>query len=136
MGGVCGGVCVGQSCLNLKVIIFFFLCSPFRTLIYSLISRSKPTPMFTNVPPFLFCIYNGYLQGRYMAKYAVCETDYHWSLNFIVGMYTSSKMTCLCMSWVPLVSYCIIRCTALNRIVLSMAVKTSVSGLKEYSEIP
>ncbi|XP_072045359.1 3-oxo-5-alpha-steroid 4-dehydrogenase 1-like [Amphiura filiformis] len=56
-----------------------------RTFIYSLSHRSKPTRILSPLLPLLFCIYNGYLQGRYLTQFAVYETNYHTSPNFIAG---------------------------------------------------
>lgn len=57
-----------------------------RSLIYPwLIKGGKPTPLFLAFLAFVFCIYNGYLQARYLTQFAYYEKT--WLLNpcFIFG---------------------------------------------------
>ncbi|KAK2567432.1 3-oxo-5-alpha-steroid 4-dehydrogenase 1, partial [Acropora cervicornis] len=57
-----------------------------RSLIYPwLIKGGKPTPFFLAFLAFVFCIYNGYLQARYLTQFAYYEKT--WLLNpcFIFG---------------------------------------------------
>ncbi|OXB70347.1 UNVERIFIED_CONTAM: hypothetical protein H355_012538 [Colinus virginianus] len=41
-----------------------------------LIRQGKPTPFFTFLLALLFCIYNGYLQGRSLSSYAEYPSDW------------------------------------------------------------
>ncbi|XP_075399090.1 3-oxo-5-alpha-steroid 4-dehydrogenase 1 [Tenrec ecaudatus] len=56
-----------------------------RTLIYPLLIRGgKPTPLSTFLMAFMFCIYNGYLQSRYLS---LTEYPDHWTTqpHFLAG---------------------------------------------------
>uniref|UniRef100_G1N3N3 Steroid 5 alpha-reductase 1 n=1 Tax=Meleagris gallopavo TaxID=9103 RepID=G1N3N3_MELGA len=79
---------------RLCVILYIYLCNRFsflvhyRALIFPfLIRQGKPTPFFTFLLALLFCIYNGYLQGRSLSTYAEYPSD--WLKRFmgwLIGM--------------------------------------------------
>ncbi|XP_025904338.1 3-oxo-5-alpha-steroid 4-dehydrogenase 1 [Nothoprocta perdicaria] len=57
-----------------------------RALIFPfLIRQGKPTPFFTFVLALLFCVYNGYLQGRSLSAYAEYPSDWLEGPCFIIG---------------------------------------------------
>ncbi|XP_046767933.1 3-oxo-5-alpha-steroid 4-dehydrogenase 1 isoform X4 [Gallus gallus] len=57
-----------------------------RALIFPfLIRQGKPTPFFTFLLALLFCIYNGYLQGRSLSTYAEYPSDWLKYPCFIAG---------------------------------------------------
>ncbi|PKK34375.1 steroid-5-alpha-reductase, alpha polypeptide 1 (3-oxo-5 alpha-steroid delta 4-dehydrogenase alpha 1), partial [Columba livia] len=58
-----------------------------RALIFPLLIRQgKPTPFFTFVLALLFCVYNGYLQGRSLTNYAKYHSDWLKDPRFITGL--------------------------------------------------
>ncbi|XP_064017302.1 3-oxo-5-alpha-steroid 4-dehydrogenase 1 isoform X4 [Pogoniulus pusillus] len=57
-----------------------------RSLIFPLLIRQgKPTPFFTFVLALLFCVYNGYLQGRSLSNYAKYPSGWLQDPCFITG---------------------------------------------------
>ncbi|XP_006635937.2 3-oxo-5-alpha-steroid 4-dehydrogenase 1 [Lepisosteus oculatus] len=57
-----------------------------RSLIYPFLIRGgKPTPFLSFVMAFLFCVYNGYLQGRYLSHFAKYPADWIMHPCFIIG---------------------------------------------------
>ncbi|KAF1481086.1 3-oxo-5-alpha-steroid 4-dehydrogenase 1, partial [Pygoscelis antarcticus] len=57
-----------------------------RALIFPLLIREgKPTPFFTFVLALLFCVYNGYLQGRSLSNYAKYPSGWLKDPCFITG---------------------------------------------------
>ncbi|XP_067148516.1 3-oxo-5-alpha-steroid 4-dehydrogenase 1 isoform X2 [Apteryx mantelli] len=57
-----------------------------RALIFPLLIREgKPTPFFTFVLALLFCVYNGYLQGRSLSNYAKYPSTWLKEPFFIAG---------------------------------------------------
>ncbi|NXK94949.1 S5A1 dehydrogenase, partial [Formicarius rufipectus] len=57
-----------------------------RALIFPLMIREgKPTPFFTFVLALLFCIFNGYLQGRSLSNYAKYPLGWLKDPCFITG---------------------------------------------------
>ncbi|KAL2307851.1 hypothetical protein Nmel_000835 [Mimus melanotis] len=81
------------QCLDFKTICFFvvntinflfFIC--YRALIFPLLIRAgKPTPFFTFVLALLFCVFNGYLQGRSLTAYAAYPPGWLGDSRFITG---------------------------------------------------
>ncbi|XP_034854803.1 3-oxo-5-alpha-steroid 4-dehydrogenase 1 isoform X1 [Mirounga leonina] len=65
---------MGNNNLMKKSLIFPFL-----------IRGGKPMPLYTFVLAFVFCIYNGYLQSRYLSQYAVYADDWVTDPRFLVG---------------------------------------------------
>ncbi|NXR28041.1 S5A1 dehydrogenase, partial [Cinclus mexicanus] len=62
----------------------FFVC--YRALIFPLLIRAgKPTPFFTFVLALLFCVFNGYLQGRSLTTYAAYPPGWLGDSRFITG---------------------------------------------------
>ncbi|NWW06369.1 S5A1 dehydrogenase, partial [Oreocharis arfaki] len=62
----------------------FFVC--YRALIFPLLIREgKPTPFFTFVLALLFCVFNGYLQGRSLTTYAIYPPGWLGDSRFITG---------------------------------------------------
>ncbi|NXC30224.1 S5A1 dehydrogenase, partial [Campylorhamphus procurvoides] len=57
-----------------------------RALIFPfLIREGKPTPFFTFVLALLFCVFNGYLQGRSLSNYATYPPGWLKHPCFITG---------------------------------------------------
>nr|XP_025962894.1 3-oxo-5-alpha-steroid 4-dehydrogenase 1 [Dromaius novaehollandiae] len=57
-----------------------------RALVFPLLIREgKPTPLFTFVLALLFCVYNGYLQGRSLSNYAKYPSTWLKEPFFIAG---------------------------------------------------
>lgn len=62
---------------NRVLLAMFVVHYVHRTLIFPLLIRGgKPTPLYTFVIAFVFCLYNGYLQSRYLSQYAVYTEDW------------------------------------------------------------
>lgn len=60
-----------------------------RSLIYPwLITGGKPTPVLLAFLAFSFCTINGYIQGRYLTKYAHYEMSWLTNPCFVVGVLT------------------------------------------------
>ncbi|KFP55467.1 3-oxo-5-alpha-steroid 4-dehydrogenase 1, partial [Cariama cristata] len=58
----------------------------YRALIFPLLIREgKPTPFFTFVLALLFCVYNGYLQGRSLSNYAKYPSGWLKHPCFVTG---------------------------------------------------
>ncbi|XP_013884274.1 3-oxo-5-alpha-steroid 4-dehydrogenase 1 [Austrofundulus limnaeus] len=76
-----------MSQLPNQLLVTMFLCHYFqRTLIYPFVIRGgKSTPFVSFALAFVFCIYNGYMQVRYLSHYA--EYPAYWVTHpyFIVG---------------------------------------------------
>ena len=71
---------------------YIYLCNNssslvrYRALIFPfLIRQGKPTPFFTFLLALLFCIYNGYLQGRSLSNYAEYPSGWLKDPCFITG---------------------------------------------------
>ncbi|EDV21636.1 uncharacterized protein TRIADDRAFT_59840 [Trichoplax adhaerens] len=57
-----------------------------RTLIFPFLLRGgKPTPAMVGLMATCFCIYNGYLQGRYLTAFAVYDRSWLADPRFIIG---------------------------------------------------
>lgn len=57
-----------------------------RSLIYPFLIRGgKSTPFISFALAFVFCIYNGYLQTRYLSHYAEYPPDWVTRPYFITG---------------------------------------------------
>ncbi|NWV59361.1 S5A1 dehydrogenase, partial [Malurus elegans] len=68
-----------------NTINFLFLVC-YRALIFPfLIRQGKPTPFFTFVLALLFCVFNGYLQGRSLTNYATYPPGWLADSRFIIG---------------------------------------------------
>ena len=69
---------------------YFFLinsCNFYRALLYPwLITGGKPTPVFVASLAFSFCTLNGYIQARYLTKYAHYETSWLTNPCFVIGV--------------------------------------------------
>ncbi|NWI56046.1 S5A1 dehydrogenase, partial [Calyptomena viridis] len=64
----------------------FLLHYMHRALIFPLLIRQgKPTPFFTFVLALLFCVFNGYLQGRSLSNYAIYPPGWLKDPCFITG---------------------------------------------------
>ncbi|XP_004625249.1 3-oxo-5-alpha-steroid 4-dehydrogenase 1 isoform X1 [Octodon degus] len=71
---------------NRVLLAMFLVHYIYRTLIFPFVIRGgKPTPLFTCVTAFLFCLYNGYLQSRYLSHYAVYAEDWVTQPCFLAG---------------------------------------------------
>lgn len=58
-----------------------------RTLIFPFLIRGgKPTPFISFALALIFCVYNGYLQGRYLCSYADYSSDWTTEPFFIIGL--------------------------------------------------
>merc|ERR1711957_439373 len=84
-------ICYGISNLqgiNANVILlgYFIAHCTNRTLIFPLRMRGgKKTPFGVFISALGFCLMNGYINGRYLATYAVYDKDYLTSPCFIIG---------------------------------------------------
>ncbi|XP_034512993.1 3-oxo-5-alpha-steroid 4-dehydrogenase 1 isoform X2 [Ailuropoda melanoleuca] len=57
-----------------------------RSLIFPFLIRGgKPVPLLTFVLASMFCVYNGYLQSRYLSQHAVYADDWVTDPRFLVG---------------------------------------------------
>lgn len=76
-----------NSYLSNQVLIGMFLCHYIqRTLVYPFLIRGgKPTPFVSFAIAFMFCVYNGYMQGRYLSHFAVYPSDWIRHPCFITG---------------------------------------------------
>ncbi|MED6253930.1 hypothetical protein ATANTOWER_008918 [Ataeniobius toweri] len=75
------------SLLPNQLLIAMFLCHYVqRTLIYPFLIRGgKATPFASFALALVFCIYNGYLQVRYLSHYAEYPADWVTQPRFIIG---------------------------------------------------
>ncbi|KAK2529774.1 Srd5a1 [Columba guinea] len=81
----CGGA-VSTAWPNRVLLGCFVVHYTHRALIFPLLIRQgKPTPFFTFVLALLFCVYNGYLQGRSLTNYAKYHSDWLKDPRFITG---------------------------------------------------
>ncbi|NXQ00991.1 S5A1 dehydrogenase, partial [Vidua macroura] len=78
-----------------------FLFSVFyRALIFPLLIREgKPTPFFTFVLALLFCVFNGYLQGRSLTTYATYPPGWLGDSRFITGELNHVMRTSGFLGW-------------------------------------
>lgn len=51
-------------------------------------------PLYTCVLAFTFCVYNGYLQSRYLSQYAVYADDWVTDPRFLVGEWPPREALC------------------------------------------
>jgi len=76
-------------CRGLINLLIINICNFSRSLIYPwLITGGKPTPVFLASLAFLFCAINGYIQARYLTKYAHYEMSWLTHPCFVVGVLT------------------------------------------------
>ncbi|XP_074755584.1 3-oxo-5-alpha-steroid 4-dehydrogenase 1 [Athene noctua] len=81
----CGGA-VAAAWPNRLLLGCFVVHYAHRALIFPLLIREgKPTPFFTFVLALLFCVYNGYLQGRSLSNYAKYPSGWLKGPCFITG---------------------------------------------------
>nr|XP_057902393.1 3-oxo-5-alpha-steroid 4-dehydrogenase 1 [Doryrhamphus excisus] len=75
------------SLLTNKLIIAMYLCHyAQRSLVYPLLIRGgKPTPFMSFALATLFCLYNGFMQIRYLSHYAEYPADWITRPCFITG---------------------------------------------------
>ncbi|MEQ2287369.1 hypothetical protein AMECASPLE_011640 [Ameca splendens] len=75
------------SLLPNQLLIAMFLCHYVqRTLIYPFLIRGgKATPFASFALALVFCIYNGYMQVRYLSHYAEYPADWVTQPRFIIG---------------------------------------------------
>ncbi|XP_068683526.1 3-oxo-5-alpha-steroid 4-dehydrogenase 1-like isoform X1 [Montipora foliosa] len=72
---------------NALLLCLFVLHYTHRSLIYPwLIKGGKPTPVFLAFLAFVFCFYNGYLQTRYLTKFAYYKKSWLSNPCFICGV--------------------------------------------------
>lgn len=72
---------------NLIVIFMFTLHYAQRSFIYPyLIRGGKPTPADMFILGFIFCSWNGYIQGFYHAKYAIYSANHTYKFASIIGL--------------------------------------------------
>jgi 3-oxo-5-alpha-steroid 4-dehydrogenase 1 len=58
-----------------------------RSFIFPLLIRGgKPTPFVIFLLAFIFCVFNGYLQCRYLATYAVYPSNWITDPRFVIGV--------------------------------------------------
>jgi len=78
-----------QSKEPANILLLALLCGHYfqRALIYPLLIKGgKPTPLIPFMLAFIFCLYNGYMQGRYLSHYAVYPKHWMSSPNYIGGI--------------------------------------------------
>ncbi|RMC15864.1 hypothetical protein DUI87_08069 [Hirundo rustica rustica] len=81
----CGGA-VAAARPNRVLLGCFLLHYAHRALIFPLLIREgKPTPFFTFVLALLFCVFNGYLQGRSLTTYSTYPPGWLGDSRFITG---------------------------------------------------
>ena len=70
------------------VLLALFLCHyANRTFIYPLrIRNGKPTPAVICAMAFCFCVYNGYIQGRWLTESAAAPAPSVWHPRFLLGV--------------------------------------------------
>ncbi|KAL4629997.1 3-oxo-5-alpha-steroid 4-dehydrogenase 1 isoform X2 [Arapaima gigas] len=70
-----------------QLLLLMYFCHYFqRSLIYPFLIRGgKSTPFASFAIAFVFCVYNGYLQGRYLSRYAEYPADWVTRPMFISG---------------------------------------------------
>lgn len=72
---------------NLILLGLFLAHYGYRTFIFPLLIRGgKPTPAGLFVLAFLFCSYNGYMQGRSLSNYTEFPADWITDVHFIIGI--------------------------------------------------
>lgn len=70
-----------------RILLFCFIAHYIhRTLIYPLLLKGKPLPLFMVILAFLFCTVNGYLQGGYLLYSARYTDDWINHPQFIIGI--------------------------------------------------
>ena len=68
----------------------------FRTFVFTyLIRGGKPTPSGIFLAALFFCLYNGYLQGCYLAEVAQYPSNWISSPSFLFGKFISYKFKTL-----------------------------------------
>ncbi|XP_027599055.1 3-oxo-5-alpha-steroid 4-dehydrogenase 1 [Pipra filicauda] len=81
----CGGEAIAAPA-NRVLLGCFVLHYAHRALIFPfLIREGKPTPFVTFVLALLFCVFNGYLQGRSLSNYATYPPGWLKDPRFITG---------------------------------------------------
>ncbi|XP_060134048.1 3-oxo-5-alpha-steroid 4-dehydrogenase 1 [Zootoca vivipara] len=71
---------------NRFLLALFLIHYAYRAFIFPFLIRGgKPTPAITFLLAFVFCMYNGYLQGRSLSNYAEFSSDWPTTLRFILG---------------------------------------------------
>ncbi|KAM8883038.1 3-oxo-5-alpha-steroid 4-dehydrogenase 1 [Synchiropus picturatus] len=71
---------------NQLMMLMYFCHYTQRSLIYPFLIRGgKPTPFLTFIMAVFFCIYNGYMQVRYLSHYAEYPEDWVTHPFFITG---------------------------------------------------
>ncbi|XP_070578060.1 3-oxo-5-alpha-steroid 4-dehydrogenase 1-like [Ptychodera flava] len=74
------------SLTNRVLMGMFLLHYVQRTFIFPLLLRGgKPTPIVPFILAFMFCLYNGYMQGRTLTQYAVYSDTWLHSSVFLTG---------------------------------------------------
>ncbi|TRY60220.1 hypothetical protein DNTS_026368 [Danionella cerebrum] len=70
-----------------QLLLLMFICHYLqRSLIYPFLIRGgKSTPFISFALAFVFCIYNGFLQGRYLSNYADYPSDWVTQPCFLIG---------------------------------------------------
>uniref|UniRef100_UPI00398E7ADA 3-oxo-5-alpha-steroid 4-dehydrogenase 1 isoform X2 n=1 Tax=Pristiophorus japonicus TaxID=55135 RepID=UPI00398E7ADA len=73
--------------LSNQLLLGMFICHYIhRSLMFPFLIRGgKATPFIPFACAFIFCIYNGYLQARYLSKYAVYPSDWITDPRFLTG---------------------------------------------------
>ncbi|XP_077999172.1 3-oxo-5-alpha-steroid 4-dehydrogenase 1-like isoform X2 [Glandiceps talaboti] len=75
-----------QSTTNRLLLGMFLLHYFQRTFIFPFLIRGgKKTPVTPMILAFMFCLYNGYMQGRTLTQYAVYQKEWLYSPAFILG---------------------------------------------------
>ncbi|XP_072365587.1 3-oxo-5-alpha-steroid 4-dehydrogenase 1 isoform X1 [Scyliorhinus torazame] len=70
-----------------QLLLGMFICHYIhRSLIFPFLIRGgKATPFISFALAFTFCLYNGYLQARFLSKYAVYPSDWITNPRFLTG---------------------------------------------------
>ncbi|XP_076972935.1 3-oxo-5-alpha-steroid 4-dehydrogenase 1 isoform X2 [Tamandua tetradactyla] len=71
---------------NRVLLAMFLVHYVHRALIFPFLIRGgKPTPFFTWSLAFVFCAFNGYLQGTYLSRYAAYDEGWVTGPRFLAG---------------------------------------------------
>ncbi|NP_001279361.1 3-oxo-5-alpha-steroid 4-dehydrogenase 1 [Callorhinchus milii] len=72
---------------NLVLLSMFTIHYIHRAFMFPFLIRGgKATPFIPFILAFTFCVYNGYLQGRYLSRFAIYPADWITDPRFLTGL--------------------------------------------------